>query len=111
MFPGSPDDKELALEACHQRSADRLVELCFKNRGVYIKIGQHVAQLVGVSHAAPCGQYFRRSNTAEVPSHTYLARTVALMPAETCCTTVDPGHAETLAQQPHNPLEFNLSHA
>ncbi|GAB2299544.1 hypothetical protein Dimus_033610 [Dionaea muscipula] len=29
----------------HCRSADRLQELCFKNGGIYIKLGQHISQL------------------------------------------------------------------
>jgi hypothetical protein len=31
--------------AVHQRGADRLLKLCQVNRGIYIKLGQHVAQL------------------------------------------------------------------
>jgi hypothetical protein len=38
---------------CHQRSADRLMKLFFTNGGVYIKLGQHVAQLV-LRHSMPC---------------------------------------------------------
>jgi aarF domain-containing kinase len=30
----------------HLRSANRLQELCFRNGGIYIKLGQHIAQLV-----------------------------------------------------------------
>ncbi|KAJ3187905.1 putative aarF domain-containing protein kinase 1 [Gaertneriomyces sp. JEL0708] len=31
---------------CHQRAADRLLELCKANQGIYIKLGQHIAALV-----------------------------------------------------------------
>ncbi|WIA33107.1 hypothetical protein OEZ86_006260 [Tetradesmus obliquus] len=34
-----------ALHACHQRSADKLLKLCFDNGGIYIKLGQHIGQL------------------------------------------------------------------
>ena len=37
---------EAAQRAVHQRSADRLQRLAFANGGIYIKIGQHIAQLV-----------------------------------------------------------------
>lgn len=37
---------EAAQRAVHQRSADRLQRLTFANGGIYIKIGQHIAQLV-----------------------------------------------------------------
>ncbi len=36
-----------ALKQCHERSAFKLQKLCFANGGIYIKLGQHVAQLVG----------------------------------------------------------------
>jgi hypothetical protein len=39
-------DREAALRACHQRSADRLLQLCFANGGIYTKLGQHIGQLV-----------------------------------------------------------------
>ena len=35
-----------AKRRCHARGADRLQKLCFANQGVYIKLGQHIAQLV-----------------------------------------------------------------
>lgn len=38
--------REEAKHACHARGADRLQRLCFANGGIYIKLGQHVAQLV-----------------------------------------------------------------
>lgn len=41
------NDTHLAAkwEALHQRSAERLLALCLSNGGVYVKLGQHVAQL------------------------------------------------------------------
>ncbi len=42
----SGKEYEQAKRKCHARGADRLQQLCFANRGVYIKLGQHVAQLV-----------------------------------------------------------------
>jgi aarF domain-containing kinase len=35
-----------AKHDAHLRSANRLQELCFRNGGIYIKLGQHIAQLV-----------------------------------------------------------------
>ena len=35
----------LALSACHERSAQRVLDLCRTQAGVYIKAGQHVASL------------------------------------------------------------------
>ena len=32
-------------QALHERSARRLLDLCMANGGVYVKLGQHVAQL------------------------------------------------------------------
>lgn len=45
---GEPGDAEYeaAKRACHLRSAERLVALCFANGGIYIKLGQHIGQLV-----------------------------------------------------------------
>ena len=45
-----------ALKDCHERSAFKLQKLCFANGGIYIKLGQHVAQLVGhvCSLCLPC---------------------------------------------------------
>ncbi len=34
------------LQELHQRGADRLLQLCFANGGIYVKLGQHVGQLV-----------------------------------------------------------------
>jgi aarF domain-containing kinase len=36
---------EAVRSGCHQRGADRLVALCFRNGGVYIKLGQHIGML------------------------------------------------------------------
>lgn len=36
--------KELKSK-CHKKSAEKLLELCCTNKGVYIKVGQHVAAL------------------------------------------------------------------
>jgi aarF domain-containing kinase len=40
---------EQLLHACHQRSADKLLKLCFDNGGIYIKLGQHIGQLVSTA--------------------------------------------------------------
>ena len=37
---------EKAKHEAHIRSATRLKDLCFKNGGIYIKLGQHIGQLV-----------------------------------------------------------------
>ena len=42
----SGEQCEQAKRQCHARGADRLQKLCFANRGVYVKLGQHIAQLV-----------------------------------------------------------------
>ncbi|KAF6264636.1 ABC1 family-domain-containing protein [Scenedesmus sp. NREL 46B-D3] len=42
---GDGEARQLALRACHQRSADKLLKLCFDNGGIYIKLGQHIGQL------------------------------------------------------------------
>ncbi|KAG7671384.1 hypothetical protein KSW81_003522 [Nannochloris sp. 'desiccata'] len=36
---------EEAKTQCHQRGADRLLKLCMKNGGIYIKLGQHIGML------------------------------------------------------------------
>ncbi|XP_066157451.1 aarF domain-containing kinase 1-like isoform X1 [Euwallacea fornicatus] len=40
----SVEYKELK-SICHKRSAEKLLDLCCANRGVYIKVGQHIAAL------------------------------------------------------------------
>ena len=42
--PGSEAYEE-RLAACHDRGAQRLLQLCFSNGGIYIKLGQHIAML------------------------------------------------------------------
>ncbi|OEL24599.1 putative ABC1 protein [Dichanthelium oligosanthes] len=44
LEPGTPAWQSAKHDA-HLRSANRLQELCFRNGGIYIKLGQHVAQL------------------------------------------------------------------
>ncbi|KAK9917077.1 hypothetical protein WJX75_000654 [Coccomyxa subellipsoidea] len=39
------DQYEEAQHKVHERSAERLQRLCFANGGIYIKLGQHIAQL------------------------------------------------------------------
>nr|QKY15035.1 ABC1-like protein (ABC1) [Polytomella parva] len=39
------ENEEEEMKKCHQRSADKLIDLCFKNGGVFIKLGQHMGQL------------------------------------------------------------------
>ena len=34
------------MQQCHERGAQRLLDLCFANSGVYIKFAQHIGQLV-----------------------------------------------------------------
>lgn len=46
MAEGDREGREQQLRACHQRSADKLLKLCFDNGGIYIKLGQHIGQLV-----------------------------------------------------------------
>ncbi|KAK9838428.1 hypothetical protein WJX84_000652 [Apatococcus fuscideae] len=38
-------ERDSARAACHRRCADRLQKVCFANGGIYIKLGQHIAQL------------------------------------------------------------------
>ncbi|CAD7704627.1 unnamed protein product [Ostreobium quekettii] len=38
-------DRAWIMHECHARSAQKLLELCFANGGIYIKLGQHVGQL------------------------------------------------------------------
>ncbi|EFN51969.1 hypothetical protein CHLNCDRAFT_32749 [Chlorella variabilis] len=39
------EEREAAKRACHQRGANRLLACCFKNGGIYIKLGQHIGML------------------------------------------------------------------
>ena len=45
---------EEELKECHTRSAFKLQRLCFANGGIYIKLGQHVAQLVCLIGSFDC---------------------------------------------------------
>ncbi|XP_011084911.1 putative ABC1 protein At2g40090 [Sesamum indicum] len=44
-LPEGSIERERAKREVHTRSALRLQELCFKNGGIYIKLGQHISQL------------------------------------------------------------------
>lgn len=39
------DQSMKAWSDCHKRAAERLLELCCKNGGIFIKVGQHIAAL------------------------------------------------------------------
>ena len=39
------EEYELEKERCHERGAQKLLDLCFANGGIYIKLGQHIAML------------------------------------------------------------------
>lgn len=39
------DNSMKAWSECHRRSAERLLDLCCKNGGIFIKVGQHIAAL------------------------------------------------------------------
>jgi len=39
------EEREVAKGSCHQRSADKLLDLCCANGGVFIKVGQHIGAL------------------------------------------------------------------
>eukprot|EP00967_Tisochrysis_lutea_P001345 scaffold1792_cov18-Tisochrysis_lutea.AAC.2 len=40
------EERQKELSACHERGAERLLQLCFANGGVYTKLGQHIGQLL-----------------------------------------------------------------
>ena len=40
------EEREEAKRGCHQRGANRLLDVCFRNGGIYIKLGQHIGMLV-----------------------------------------------------------------
>ena len=44
LDPGTEVYEE-RIAACHDRGAQRLLQLCFANGGIYIKLGQHIAML------------------------------------------------------------------
>ena len=45
-LPESSIERARVKHEVHTRSAQKLQELCFKNGGIYIKLGQHISQLV-----------------------------------------------------------------
>ena len=45
-IPEGSIERERVKHEVHLRSAQRLRDLCFKNGGIYIKLGQHLGQLV-----------------------------------------------------------------
>ncbi|KND00699.1 atypical/ABC1/ABC1-B protein kinase [Spizellomyces punctatus DAOM BR117] len=40
------EEYERVKSACHKRAANRMLELCKTNQGIYIKLGQHIAAMV-----------------------------------------------------------------
>ncbi|OUZ99089.1 UbiB domain [Macleaya cordata] len=44
-LPEGSDERKRVKHEVHTRSARRLQELCFRNGGIYIKLGQHISQL------------------------------------------------------------------
>ncbi|KAL8051323.1 hypothetical protein ABFS82_06G138100 [Erythranthe guttata] len=44
-LPEGSVERERVKREVHTRSAQRLQDLCFKNGGIYIKLGQHISQL------------------------------------------------------------------
>ncbi|CAI7791643.1 unnamed protein product, partial [Closterium sp. NIES-54] len=44
-LPAGSEEMESEKRQCHLRCADRLQAMCFRNGGIYIKLGQHIAQL------------------------------------------------------------------
>lgn len=45
-LPDGSKERERVKREVHSRSALKLQELCFRNGGIYIKLGQHISQLV-----------------------------------------------------------------
>lgn len=45
-LPDGSKERERVKREVHTRSALKLQELCFRNGGIYIKLGQHISQLV-----------------------------------------------------------------
>lgn len=37
--PPAGPERSAALSGCHERGAERLLQLCFKNGGIYTKLG------------------------------------------------------------------------
>lgn len=50
------EQREEAKRGCHQRGANRLLDVCFRNGGIYIKLGQHIGMLVRGRARAAAGQ-------------------------------------------------------
>ncbi|XP_057788888.1 putative ABC1 protein At2g40090 [Salvia miltiorrhiza] len=44
-LPDGSKERERVKREVHSRSAHKLQELCFRNGGIYIKLGQHISQL------------------------------------------------------------------
>jgi hypothetical protein len=78
---GDKAAREQQLHACHQRSADKLLKLCFDNGGIYIKLGQHIGQLV--STARHSMQWSLGTPTAVTRQHTALADPALVLAG--CC--------------------------
>jgi hypothetical protein len=74
---------EQALHSCHQRSANKLLQLCFKNGGIYIKLGQHIGQLVSAAPAVMVNTCAVMVNTCAV-----MVNTCAVM-VNTCAVMVN----------------------
>lgn len=45
-LPEGSSERSKVKHEVHIRGARKLEELCFKNGGIYIKLGQHLGQLV-----------------------------------------------------------------
>eukprot|EP00892_Ulva_mutabilis_P001947 jgi/Ulvmu1/11753/UM008_0167.1 len=50
------EEQKRQMQECHERGAQRLLDLCFANSGVYIKFAQHIGQL---DHLLPL-QYVKK---------------------------------------------------
>lgn len=44
-FDKTSQEYKAQKSICHKRSAEKLLDLCCTNKGVYIKVGQHIAAL------------------------------------------------------------------
>jgi hypothetical protein len=49
------EQRRRAISDCHVWGARQLLDLCFANGGIYIKLGQHVGQLVRAARRARRG--------------------------------------------------------
>ena len=58
-IPEGSVEMENARHEVHLRNAERLKSLCFKNGGIYIKLGQHIGQLVKLIVPLPFQCIFR----------------------------------------------------